>query len=107
MRASWQVTRTSGRQLRSAAALGQSRADVGDRLVGVLVPDRGEAELAGGFAVQLHVVDEEARLRRQSETLEGDLVDLPFGLAVADIAGVDHHLEDLVDRQHRAPERLP
>ena len=62
---------------------------------------------SGAFAVDQHVVDEEAGLGGQADPVEGQRVDLRFGLAAADEAGVDDGLEDLVDRQHRAPQRLP
>ena len=65
-------------------------------------------ELAGRVAVDLEVVDEQAvAALGQPEPLERQLVDLGIGLAHPDERRVDDQLEDLVDREHRAPQRLP
>ena len=48
-----------------------------------------------------------ARLGGQPEPLERQLVDRRVGLAHPDEGRVDDDLEELVDRQHRAPARLP
>ena len=65
------------------------------------------AGACGRPRVGQQVVDEDAGLGGQAEPLEGDLVDPRFRLAAADEGGVDHGLEDLVDRQHRAATAAP
>ena len=62
---------------------------------------------ARALAVDLDVVDEQRRLRRGAEPLERDLVDPRLGLPASHERRVDDHVEDLVDREHRAPVRLP
>ena len=94
----------------------ERRLDLRDRLVVVAEVDDVDAELARGGAVHLDVVDEQAlgelevaeRVRIVvTEALERKRVDLGLGLPHADEGRVDDQLEDLVDRQHRAPEGLP
>jgi len=67
-----------------------------------------DSELGGGDAVGLGVVDEQALGGGDAgEPLQGQLVDPRVGLAHPDEGRVDDRLEDLVDRQLRAPDRLP
>ena len=79
-----------------------------DRLLAARGSGPRHPQLAGGLDVRLDVVDEQALAgRRAAEALERELVDLGLRLAHADEGRVDDQLEDLVHRQHRAPQRLP
>src|ERR1044072_7780850 len=95
-------TSTSCSRLRAGSArrpmVPDCRAQLRQRLLGVLEADRRHPEGARALAVDVEVVEEDAFLRTQplAEALERQLVDLRLGLAHADEGGVDDQLEDLV-----------
>ena len=63
--------RRPARRSRRAAAGGEQRADLGDRLLVVAEVDGRDAGPAGAFAVDLDVVDEEAGLGRRRRSAPG------------------------------------
>ena len=83
--------------------------DLRDRLLVVPEVDGAHAKPLSGVHVHLDVVDEKAvgRPDAVAQPLDRELVDLGLRLSHADEPGIDDHLEDLINRDHRAPVRLP
>ena len=69
--------------------------------------DRADPELPRGRDVHVDVVEEQAGLGGQCEPFQGQRVDLGVWLAHAHECRVDDQLEQLVDRQLRAPAGAP
>src|SRR3954468_13795116 len=87
--------------------LTQQSVQLADRLRGVAEVDRMQSQLPCRRHVRLGVVHEGKLPRPEPEAFQRPGVDLPLRLAHPDERRVDDILEYLVDRQLRAPQRLP
>jgi len=93
---------TTGSAIDTAPQQAVEGADGGARVV--FDEDAVNAQGDGGVDVGVVVVEEDGPFRGDAaEALQCEPIDRRIGLAKADLAGVDHELEELLHRQHRSP----